>query len=202
LKAHLRLGYLSATSIYPKRYMLTRLSRCWSGFDLKVILHCQILIPKQRRNGVWWRPEQETSLAPLCSNLRSFGRKCTVLKNVLVTLLGLFGGSRSDLTPGELCPLSPFVTPPFPRAEFSKSKSDLTFVAMSATSIGERQFCLFNQAHKSIKNILFSGMSWQRGEWIFFGGHAVFLNHLMKRHNCATYQSTPQSGGKGTHKRL
>ena len=155
LKTHLRLGYLSATSTYPKRYMLTRLRRCWSGFDIKVILHCQNLIRKQRRNGVRWRPEQETSLAPPCSNLRSFGRKRTVLKKILVTWLGLFDGPRSDSTPRELCPRFP----PRSRAEFSKSQSGLTFVAMSPTSFGERQFCLCNKAHKSIKSILFSGMS-------------------------------------------
>ena len=32
----------------------------------------------------------DISLAPPCSNLRSFGSKCTVLKKVLVTLLWLF----------------------------------------------------------------------------------------------------------------
>jgi len=34
---------------------------------------------------------QGKSLAPPCSNLRSFGSKCTVLRKVLATLLGLFG---------------------------------------------------------------------------------------------------------------
>ena len=67
----------------------------------------------QRRNEVRWRPGQEASLALPCSNLRSFGTKCTVLKKVLVTLLGLFGTPRSDSTPPygfgarELCPLDP-----------------------------------------------------------------------------------------------
>jgi len=45
----------------------------------------------QGSNKVRWRPGQELSLAPLYSNLRSFGSKCTVLKKVFVTLLGLFG---------------------------------------------------------------------------------------------------------------
>jgi len=69
------------------------------------------------RNEVRWRPGQEASLAAPCSNLRSFGSKCTVLKNAFVTLLGLFGAPRShstlpaviwrphsDSAPGELCP--------------------------------------------------------------------------------------------------
>jgi len=49
--------------------------------------------PGNTRPGieVRWRPGQETSLAPTCSNLRSFGRKCTAMK-LLSTLLGLFGG--------------------------------------------------------------------------------------------------------------
>ena len=57
----------------------------------------------QGHNEVRWRPGQETSLAPPFSNLRPFGSKCTVLKKVLVTLLGLFSAPRSDSTPGELC---------------------------------------------------------------------------------------------------
>jgi len=32
----------------------------------------------QGRNEVRWRPGQEASLALPCSNLRSFGSKCTV----------------------------------------------------------------------------------------------------------------------------
>ena len=56
------------------------------------------------RNEIRWRPGKETSLAPPCSNLRSFGSKCTALKKVLVTSLGLFGALRSNSAPGELCP--------------------------------------------------------------------------------------------------
>jgi len=55
---------------------------CFSGLQLG---------PAQERNKVRWRPGQEASLAPPYWNLRSFGSKCTVLKKVLVTLLGLFG---------------------------------------------------------------------------------------------------------------
>jgi len=40
----------------------------------------------QGRNEVRWRPGQEASLLPPCSNLRSFGTKHTVLQKVLVTL--------------------------------------------------------------------------------------------------------------------
>ena len=73
----------------------------------------------QRPNEVRWRPGQEASLAPPCSNLRLFGSICKVLKTVLVILLGLFGALRShlaspavirrphsDWAPGELCPPS------------------------------------------------------------------------------------------------
>jgi len=45
----------------------------------------------QGRNEVRRRPRQEASLVPPCSSLRSFGRKFTVLKKVLVKLLGFFG---------------------------------------------------------------------------------------------------------------
>jgi len=39
-------------------------------------------------------PGQERSLAPLCSNLKSFVSKCTVLKKVLATFLGLFSAPQ------------------------------------------------------------------------------------------------------------
>jgi len=50
----------------------------------------------QGRNEVRWRPGQEASLAPPCSNLRPCGSKCNLLKKVLVILLGLSGAFRSD----------------------------------------------------------------------------------------------------------
>ena len=65
----------------------------------------------QGRNKVRWRQEKEASVALPCSSLRSFGSKCTVLKKVLVKLLGLFGALRSDLVPRKLFPLTPLTTP-------------------------------------------------------------------------------------------
>ena len=62
--------------------------------------------------------KQVWSLAPPCSNLRSFGSKCTVLKKVLVILLGLFGAPRNDSAPpwwfgarGIVPPFPPHCTP-------------------------------------------------------------------------------------------
>jgi len=43
------------------------------------------------RTEVTWRPRKETSLASPCSNLRSFGSKCNVLKKKIATFLELFG---------------------------------------------------------------------------------------------------------------
>jgi len=57
------------------------------------------------------------SLAPLWSNLSSFEGKFTVLKTVLVTLLGLFGAPAVIMRPhsesanGELCLLAPRYAP-------------------------------------------------------------------------------------------
>jgi len=67
----------------------------------------------QGRTEFRWHLGQETRLASPCSSLSFFGSKCTVLKKVLATLLGLltFGRPRSDSAPGALCPLSPLVTP-------------------------------------------------------------------------------------------
>jgi len=77
------------------------------------------LLPQQQgRNEIRWRPGQEASVAPPCSNPRSSGSKCTVLKNVFVTLLGLYGAPHSDWAPplrfgarGIVPPLPPLVTP-------------------------------------------------------------------------------------------
>jgi len=51
----------------------------------------EIVTKYQGRTKVKWRPGQETSLAPPCSNLKSFERKCAVLRKVLETLMRLFG---------------------------------------------------------------------------------------------------------------
>jgi len=72
---------------------------------------------QQGCNEVRLRPGQKASLAPPCSNVKSFGRKFIVLKKVIVKLLGIFGGPsrhlaspavirrpNNDPAPGELCP--------------------------------------------------------------------------------------------------
>jgi len=97
---------MSATPNLPKKDPSTdrfcSLYDCFFGLQLG---------PPQGRNKVRWGPGQEASLAPSGWNLRSFGNKCTVLKIVLVTLLGHSGVPRSDLAPGEICPLALPVTP-------------------------------------------------------------------------------------------
>jgi len=70
----------------------------------------------QGRNEVRWRPGQETSLALPCSNLRSFGSKCSAMEKVLVTLLAVFGASCSHSPivirrPGNCATFAPLVTP-------------------------------------------------------------------------------------------
>jgi len=60
-----------------------------------------------RLNGA--RGGQETRLAPPCSNLKSFGRNCTVLKKVLATLLGL-SGALQWFGARDIVPLAPLVT--------------------------------------------------------------------------------------------
>jgi len=98
--------------------------------DRKICLsaHLWLIHHNDGRNKIIWCPEEEASLALPCLKLRTFGSKFTVLKNVHVTLLGLFGAScshlappavirwphspHSDSAPGELCPpLTPLVTP-------------------------------------------------------------------------------------------
>jgi len=66
---------------------------------------------------LWLRARARSSLAPPCSNLSFFGSKYTVLKIVLVKLLGLFSvpavirRPHSDAMPKELFPLSPSLRP-------------------------------------------------------------------------------------------
>ena len=74
----------------------------WPWLPLRVSFTkiCVISRPGcQGRNIVRWRRGEEASLAPPCSNVRSFGSKCTVLKKILVTFLGLFGVPRSHRRP-------------------------------------------------------------------------------------------------------
>jgi len=62
---------------------------------------------QQRRNEVRWRPGQEASLAPPCSNLRSFENKYTVLKNALVILLRFSAPPAVIWRPGNEQPCPP-----------------------------------------------------------------------------------------------
>jgi len=70
--------------------------RC-TAFETLITTVCIPLC--QGRNEVRWRPDQEASLAPPCSDLRSLGSKWTLLKKELVTLLVFFGAPRSHSAP-------------------------------------------------------------------------------------------------------
>ena len=60
----------------------------------------------QGRTEIRWRPGKEKSLAPPCSNLRSFGSKCTILKKKLRHFWN-FSAPPSESAPGVLCPPCP-----------------------------------------------------------------------------------------------
>jgi len=103
--ANLLLSYIRAFfSLHQSIYAEHEASQAASTV-FQVIRMTRLWDSTQGRNEVKWRRGQEASLASPCSNLRSFGSKFTVLKKVLVTLLGLFGYYWfSDSTPGGLCP--------------------------------------------------------------------------------------------------
>ena len=104
----------SSKSFYLTRSLLLRDLNAHVGNNNMIwmgVIGRKVKSFSQGCNEVRWRPGHEASLAPPCSTLRSFGSKCTVLKKVLMTLLGLFGAPRSDSAPGELFPLAPLVTP-------------------------------------------------------------------------------------------
>ena len=70
------------------------------------------------RNEVGCRPGQEKDLAPSCSNLSSFGSKCSVLKKVIVTFLWDFSVPSAMIgrpiviqRPGNCVPLASLITP-------------------------------------------------------------------------------------------
>ena len=73
--------------------LLCRIAISWLYFEIDLM---------QGRNEVRWRPGQEASLAPPSLNLNLFRSKFTVLKKVLVTLLGLFG-ARAVIRRQENC---------------------------------------------------------------------------------------------------
>ena len=58
-------------------------------------------------DGSGWHPGQKASLAPLCSNMGSFGSKFPVLNKVIVTSLGRFGAPLVIRRPGNCVPLAP-----------------------------------------------------------------------------------------------
>jgi len=98
------------------------------------------------RYEVRWRPGQEASLAPPCSNLRTFGSKCTVLKQVITTLLGLFGAPGSHSAPGEWSPpCAPLVTPLYtPLVECNENKfSNLMMANLQHERTLSRYFHLY-----------------------------------------------------------
>ena len=72
-----------------------------------------VLTGEQGGNEVRWRQGQEASLPTPCSQMRFFESKCTVMKAVRVTLLGLPVPStvilrpHSDSAPGDRSLLSP-----------------------------------------------------------------------------------------------
>jgi len=87
---------------------ITGLRETWCSISAKTVT--SLYANKQGCNEVRWRPGQEAGSVPPCSNLRSFGSKCTVLKKVVVTLFGLFGAPPPQWfgAPGNC---SPLVTP-------------------------------------------------------------------------------------------
>jgi len=90
--------------------MLPAPSRYDSAWLLYLLQHFMFDITNSQVRGVTrltWRLGQEGSLAPSCSNLRSFGSKCTVLQKVHVTLLGLNGASRSHSATHNIIDLAP-----------------------------------------------------------------------------------------------
>ena len=115
------------------------------------------LLPQQQgRNEIRWRPGHEARLAPPCLNLRSFGSKCTVLKNVFVTLLGLYGAPHSDLAPPLRFGARGIVTPLPPPRYAPVQYGACSLWCKKGKAFCERAFALHHQQHgKDEQNIEF-----------------------------------------------
>ena len=61
----------------------------------------QYNVTQKGRSEVRWRPGQETSLAPPCSNLKVFPKQA---EESTCDIVGIFRHARSDSVPGELWP--------------------------------------------------------------------------------------------------
>ena len=66
--------------------------------------------PTQERNEVKWRPGQEASFTPPCSNLRPVGSKCAVEESTC-DIVGTFRRHHIASASGELCPHTPSLRP-------------------------------------------------------------------------------------------
>jgi len=66
----------------------------------------------QGRNEIRWGPGQERSLPPPCSDLRSFGSKCTVLKKCAYNIVRTFWPPAVIRRPGDCAPFPPLVASP------------------------------------------------------------------------------------------
>ena len=72
----------------------------------RLSFRANLLPNNQGCNEIRCHPGQEASLAPSFSNMSFFGSKCTVLKKVLVTLLGLCDAPAVIRRPGNCAPLA------------------------------------------------------------------------------------------------
>jgi len=103
---HGKLSHRSTTKLSCYVFAVVRGVSFFRGWRCKIKIYplfSTFFEPFQGRTEVRWRPGQETSLAPLCSNLNSFRRKCTVLKKVLRRCWD-FSALPSDSAPGTLLP--------------------------------------------------------------------------------------------------
>jgi len=71
--------------IYGNNQPICVIDPCRQIFLFQNVVYTNLYNSKQGRHEIRWRPGQEASLAPPCSNPRSFGSKCAVLKKVHVT---------------------------------------------------------------------------------------------------------------------
>jgi len=118
----------------------------WTGSFVNKFRHFGYTIVMcivQGRNEVRWRLGQETSLLHPCSNLRSFGSKCSTFKKVLMTLLGLFAPQQWFDTWG-IVPSCPIAT----SLVFCKWKSERFLKANKFSSPKVMNICNFRTQYR------------------------------------------------------
>jgi len=98
----------------------------------------------QGRNEARWRPGQEASLAPPCSNLRSFGSKSIYfIEETTCDIVGTFRHPPAAIRRlGNCVPSPPLVTPPGHAANADPCPSPASYGVKSLSAVNKTSIAI------------------------------------------------------------